>query len=276
VTAGGQYADGNGGDAIQAYGGSNGHGGAGGVFQGGLASTGGDGICGIAGDGTNDGYAGVFQGDVTISGSVVASSKNFRIDHPQDPANKYLVHASIESSEMVNIYSGNAVTDELGLAVVHLPDWFEAENADFRYQLTVIGQDAHVWIAEEIAGKQFKIATNPSHVKVSWQVTGVRQDAWAKAHPLVVEQAKNDRERGFYIHPELFGQPEEKQTEWGRNPETMRRLKARREAVRQARKPEEKTGIQPQVGPPASAVDRNFAPVPAPAFKTAANPKPNL
>lgn len=44
-----------------------------------------------------------------------------------------------------------------------------------------------------------------SPVKVSWQVTGVRQDAYAKAHPLVVEQDKPVAERGYYLHPELFG-----------------------------------------------------------------------
>ncbi len=47
-----------------------------------------------------------------------------------------------------------------------------------------------------------------SPVKVSWQVTGVRQDAYAKAYPLVVEQDKPVAERGYYLHPELFGQPE--------------------------------------------------------------------
>jgi hypothetical protein len=263
TTAGGQNANnsGNGGPGIVSYGGSNGLGGAGGVFQGGLASTGGDGIHGIAGIGTTDGYAGVFQGDVTVTGSIVASSKNFKIDHPLDPANKYLYHASVESSEMMNIYSGNVVTDELGLATVTLPDWFESLNTDFRYQLTAIGQDAHAWVAQEVSNKQFKISTNPAHVKVSWQITAVRQDAFAKAHPMVVEQAKSERERGFYIHPELYGQPEERQTEWARHPEMMQRLKTHREAMRPgARAVEKKDGLPPQTGAGASAVDR---PVPA-------------
>jgi len=129
------------------------------------------------------------------------------------------------------MYSGNAVTDELGLATIKLPDWFEAENGDFRYQLTVIGQDAHAWVAEEVTGNQFKIATNPSHVKVSWQITAVRQDAYAKAHPLTVEPEKPENERGYYLHPELYGQPAEKQVEWARHPRQMRRTKARREAA---------------------------------------------
>ena len=40
---------------------------------------------------------------------------------------------------MMNIYTGNVITDELGLATIKLPEWFEAENTDFRYQLTVVG-----------------------------------------------------------------------------------------------------------------------------------------
>jgi hypothetical protein len=40
---------------------------------------------------------------------------------------------------------------------------------------------------------------------VSWQVTGVRQDAFAEAHPVIVEPDKAEGERGFYLHPELFG-----------------------------------------------------------------------
>ncbi len=146
------------------------------------------------------------NGDVYAYGTLSAGAKDFKIDHPLDPANKFLVHSSVESSEMVNIYSGNVVTDELGLATVKLPDWFEAENADFRYQLTVIGRQAQAWIAEEVGNGQFKIATNATSVKVSWQITAVRQDAYAKAHPLVVEQEKAASDRGHYAHPELYGQ----------------------------------------------------------------------
>ena len=153
------------------------------------------------------GLAAEFSGDVDVFGTLAASSKDFKIDHPSDPANKYLVHASVESSEMMNIYSGNVAADELGLATVTLPEWFEALNSDFRYQLTTIGRDAHAWIAEEVANKQFKIATNASRVKVSWRITAVRQDAYAKANPLVVEQEKPAKEKGFYRQPELYGQP---------------------------------------------------------------------
>jgi trimeric autotransporter adhesin len=137
------------------------------------------------------------NGNVNVIGTLSASAKNFQIDHPLDPTNKYLVHASVESSEMMNIYSGNVTTDELGLATVTLPGWFEAENTDFRYQLTVIGQFAQAIIKDKIADGQFRIMTNASHVEVSWQITAVRQDAYAKSHPLVVEQEKPAGERGF-------------------------------------------------------------------------------
>jgi hypothetical protein len=178
---------------------------------------------------SNQGASATFNGDVNISGTLNADVKNFRIDHPADPTNKYLVHASIESSEMVNIYSGNVTTDELGLATVQLPEWFEIENGDFRYQLTVVdGRFAQAVVSKKIQNHQFTIHTNASGVEVSWQVTGVRQDAYAKAHPLVVEQAKPANERGSYLHPELYGQPKGKQTDWGRHPTTMRQPKAQK------------------------------------------------
>jgi hypothetical protein len=189
----------------------------------GIFATGGVGGVGVAG------FAGYFDGDINVTGTVFGSAKDFKIDHPLDPANKYLVHTSVESSEMMNIYTGNVVTDELGTATVKLPDWFEAENTDFRYQLTVIGRRAQAWIAGEVEHGQFKIASDATNTKISWQITAVRQDAFAKAHPLIVEQAKPARERGFYQNPELFGQPAEKQTEWGRRPKQMERMKEARQ-----------------------------------------------
>jgi len=225
-----------GGDGIDAYGGNGGQrGGSGGVLVGGSGGPdGGNGLYAFAGTGGSlNGDAGDFYGDVLVTGTIYAGTKDFKIDHPLDPANKYLVHASVESSEMMNIYTGNVTTDGQGSATVQLPGWFEALNTDFRYQLTVIGQFAQAVVAREIQNHQFEIRTNAPNVKVSWQVTGVRQDAYAKAHPLVVEEEKDSRTQGFYIHPELYGAPAEKQIEWGRHPEMMKRLKEKREAAQQ-------------------------------------------
>ena len=129
---------------------------------------------------------------------------------------------------MMNIYTGNVITDAQGDATVSLPDWFEAENTDFRYQLTVVGQFAQAIVASEIANHRFQIKSSVPHVKVSWLLTGVRQDAYARAHPLIVEQEKEARLRGFYIHPELHGALPEKQLEWARHPELMKRIKDHR------------------------------------------------
>ena len=109
---------------------------------------------------------------------------------------------------MKNIYDGNVITDGEGLATVNLPDWFEALNRDFRYQLTVIGQFAQAIVAHEIENNQFQIRTSLPNVKVSWQVTGIRQDAFANAHRIQTEVEKAPADRGHYLHPELFGAPE--------------------------------------------------------------------
>ena len=86
-----------------------------------------------------------------------------------------------------------------------LPDWFEALNRDFRYQLTVIGRrfaGRRPCVAEEIKDNHFAIQTDQPETKVSWQVTGIRQDAFAKAHRIPVEEDKPDAEQGTYLHPE--------------------------------------------------------------------------
>jgi len=179
----------------------------------------------FAGSGSPNGWAGYFGGDVDVNGTLFKNAGAFKIDHPLDPANKYLYHSFVESPDMLNIYNGNVVLDANGEAVVALPDWFGAINRDFRYQLTCIGGFAPVYIAEEIANNQFKIAGGKSGMKISWQVTGIRQDAWANAHRIPVEVEKSERERGYYIRPELYGAPEEKSIAWVRHPESMKRMK---------------------------------------------------
>jgi hypothetical protein len=157
-------------------------------------------------DGYGDGY---FSGDLDVGGELSKASGTFKIDHPLDPANKYLYHSFVESPDMMNIYNGNITTDTDGLATVPLPEWFEALNRDFRYQLTVMGQFAQAIVAQEVANHQFRIKTDKPNVKVSWQVTGVRQDAYANAHRVQVEVEKAPQDRGHYLHPELFGAPTE-------------------------------------------------------------------
>jgi hypothetical protein len=170
----------NAGDGIDATGGSAGiPPGSGGSFTAGEGRYGsGDGIDAAHGS-LYPSFAGNFDGDINVTGAVYAGTKDFKIDHPLDPANEYLLHASIESSEMMNLYSGNVVLGSNGAATVQLPAWFEAVNGDFRYQLTAIGRSSPgLYVAQEISGNRFEIAGGAPGTKVSWQVTGVRHDRY--------------------------------------------------------------------------------------------------
>ena len=136
-------------------------------------------------------------GSVTVNGTLTKSGGSFKIDHPLDPEHKYLYHSFVESPDMTNIYNGVVLTDASGDATVTMPDWFEALNRAFRYQLTVIGQFAQAIVSSEMKEKSFGIKTDKPNVKVSWQVTGIRQDAWANAHRIPVEEDKPTKERGY-------------------------------------------------------------------------------
>jgi hypothetical protein len=140
------------------------------------------------------------DGNVEVNGTVNKRGGTFRIDHPLDPANKYLSHSFVESPDMKNIYDGVVILDARGEAVVDMPTWFAALNKDLRYQLTCIGGYAPVYIAQEVEDNQFKIAGGTAGLKVSWQVTGVRQDAWANDHPIPVEEWKPIAEQGTYLY----------------------------------------------------------------------------
>jgi hypothetical protein len=139
---------------------------------------------GLYGESIND-YAAVLDGKVKITGNLEKARGSFKIDHPLDPANKYLQHSFVESTDMKNVYDGVVVLDRKGKAEIGLPDWFGALNKDFRYQLTAIGAPGpNLYIAEEISEatttkysnsrssnndkSRFKIAGGASGMKVSW------------------------------------------------------------------------------------------------------------
>ena len=170
------------------------------------------------------GFAAFFLGDVDVDGNLSKAGGSFKIDHPLDPANKYLYHSFVESPDMMNIYNGNVTLDGKGEAVVPLPEWFQELNRDFRYQLTCLDGFAPIYVAQRVQANRFKIAGGKPGMEVSWQVTGVRQDAWANAHRIPVEQPKPEKERGSYLHPELFGAPGEKSIARARHPNAMKQL----------------------------------------------------
>jgi hypothetical protein len=172
-------------------------------------SSGGSNSSGIYGEGTSGSWAGYFSGDVNVTGTCCgAGAGSFRIDDPLDPANQYLYHSAVESADMMNLYNGNVTTDANGDATIQLPAWFDPLNRDFRYQLTPIGQFAQAMVSSEIRDNHFSIKTDKPNVKVSWQVTGIRQDPYANAHRIPVEEEKTANEQGKYLYPTEYGQPQ--------------------------------------------------------------------
>jgi hypothetical protein len=166
------------------------------------------GVYGFASGGATN-YAVYADGAMRVNGVLSKASGTFEIDHPLDPANKYLYHSFVESPDMMNVYNGNITTDASGIAIVKMPGYFEALNKDFRYQLTTIGQPAQVYVSKKLDGNQFEIKTDKPNVEVSWQVTGVRQDAWANAHRVVAEVDKVPADKGRYLHPKELGLSED-------------------------------------------------------------------
>ena len=130
-------------------------------------------------------------GSLGVTGILSKGGGSFKIDHPLDPENKYLSHSFVESPDMKNIYDGVAVLNSKGEAEIDLPDWFEALNQDFRYQLSCIGRSAPIYVSQEIRNNHFKIAGGRPGLKVSWQVTGIRHDDFANEHRIQVEENKS-------------------------------------------------------------------------------------
>jgi hypothetical protein len=135
--------------------------------------------------------------------------KAFLIDHPLRPAEAFLAHFSMEGPEPYNIYRGSVVTDDEGKAVVRLPDYFEAANKDFHYQLTTVGPNTQAWIIQKIQNNTFIIGTNQPRVEVFWTVTAVRNDPYARHFMLPAEIEKQGDMRGRYLLPELYNAPED-------------------------------------------------------------------
>jgi hypothetical protein len=160
--------------------------------------------------------------------SGASGTKSFRIDHPDDPANRYLMHYSAESPEVINMYSETVLLDEHGEAVVELPRYFAKINTKPRYLLTAVGAPMPLLhIADEIdeialtAGAKmgpgepgplctFRIAGGAPGKKVSWEVKAVRNDRWVQEHGAPVEVEKQGAEKGTYQHPGLYDQPASK------------------------------------------------------------------
>lgn len=175
------------------------------------------GVFGLANSNAGFGYGVVGQASwraVFANGNFAASgTKAFQIDHPQDPANKFLLHYSLESPEVLNVYRGTILIDSSGQAEARLPAYFESINQNYSYQLTAIGCPMpQLHISEEIHNGVFRISGGVPGKKVNWVVMAERHDVWMQKNPEsgIVEMEKKSNEKGKFLHPELYGQPEEK------------------------------------------------------------------
>ncbi len=152
------------------------------------------------------------NGNARVTGNldVVGTCCGPMIDNPADPSGSYLRHAGVSAPEMKNVYDGIVTTDDDGEATVTLPSYFGELNRDPRYQLTIVGDTfAQAIVSDPVddGGDTFAIRTDEPEITVSWQVTGIRDDAYARAHPLQVIERKTGAAAGEYLHPELFGHP---------------------------------------------------------------------
>ncbi|HYE61143.1 MAG TPA: hypothetical protein VD997_04035 [Phycisphaerales bacterium] len=217
----------------------------GGRFE--AAGTNGAGVLGMATatSGTIYGVRGVSNSagfGVFASGASGASGvKSFRIDHPSDPANKYLLHYSVESPEVLNTYSGKVELDGHGGATITMPAYFASMNRDPRYTLTPLGAAMPMLhVSQEIdetllaSGTKldpgsavpvctFRIAGGVPGARVSWRVEAVRSDRWVQRHGAPVEADKQGAERGTYQHPEFYGEAADKGLGYVPPAETRRR-----------------------------------------------------
>ena len=124
-----------------------------------------------------------------------------------------LQHSFVESPDMLNLYNGNAVCGEQGIAFIRLPDYFTALNKDYTYQLTPIGEFAPLRVVEEVhtclqtqdAGVPKPVIEFPCFIvgggyeglRFSWMVTGIRKDTYAEENRIQVEV---DKKRPFLIY----------------------------------------------------------------------------
>ena len=136
--------------------------------------------------------------------------KAFTIDHPVAPKTKVLRHFCAEGPEALVVYRGEARLGQDGRVTVELPRYFDSLSRKPHIQLTGVGSDGVIYVAEKVKGNSFKIA-GPPDTEVYWTVTAERDDPKArlerKQRP--VEQNKGAPglpAKGKYISPECYAE----------------------------------------------------------------------
>jgi glycine rich protein len=132
-----------------------------------------------------------FLGSLSITGALSKGSGTFVIDDPLSPRTKLLYHSFVESPDVKNIYNGIATLDKDGEVTIVLPTYWDALNKDPRYQFFPLYHAMpNLYIKEEEHDNRFAIAGGVPGGQVSWQITGIRHDAYILANPIIVEVLK--------------------------------------------------------------------------------------
>jgi len=185
------------------------------------AGVAGVGITGVAGQSTNTSLSyglysyddGGIANNLDVANNFYAGgTKSFRIDNPNSPDEKFLVHFCAESPEVLNIYRGTIILNANGEAVVDMPEYLEQINRNFSYSLTAVGSAApNIFIKEKISNGKFIIAGGNANQEIDWVVYAERNDKYMQANPEVrnAEPEKTGRYKGKYVHPELYGKAKE-------------------------------------------------------------------
>jgi hypothetical protein len=149
----------------------------------------------------SSGKYGVYcDGNMKVTGTINPTAVVQQIDHPLDPEHKWLSHALIAAPEPLNVYRGTVTLDATGAATVKLPGYFSALNRDATCQLTAVGSAApDLHVAQKVSRNRFGIAGGMPGQEVFWQVSGVRTDEYAAAHPLRVETRKSKKDQGTLL-----------------------------------------------------------------------------
>ncbi len=179
-------------------------------------STKGTGVEGISSNANNYGTRGYTPsggtGAAVYAQGVLAASgtKTMRIDHPDDPENKYLLQYCAEGDTPQLQYRGVVKLDASGNATVALPRYFDKINRDPSYQLTAIGAPMpNLYVAQKAANNEFKIAGGKAFAEVSWTVIGIRNDRFVQQYGAKTEIDKPDEAKGTYLMPELYNKAAE-------------------------------------------------------------------
>jgi hypothetical protein len=62
---------------------------------------------------------------------------------------------------------------------------------------------------KKLRGNQFAVRSSRGNLEVSWQITGIRHDAWAEKNRIPNSVDKPAAEKGKLLHPEAFGKAPE-------------------------------------------------------------------